>query len=66
MTGFPIKLGMTENVLDTGRYGLPVLGFGILRRSTAYIHIGVSRHFLHPVGRIRQHDGPKESGLFVF
>ena len=33
-----------------------VLGFGILRRSTAYIHIGVLRHFLHPVGRFHQHD----------
>ncbi len=34
----------------------PVLGFGILRRSTAYIHIGVSRHFLLRVGRFHQHD----------
>jgi len=50
MTGFPIKLGMTECVLDAGRYGLPVL----------------TRHFLHPVGRIRQHDGPKESGMLVY
>ena len=33
-----------------------VLGFGILRRSTAYINIGVSRHFPHPVGRFHQHD----------
>ena len=66
MTGFPIKLGITECVLDAGRYRLRVLGFGILRRSTAYIHIGVSRYFLHPVGCIRQHDEPKESGLFVF
>ena len=34
-----------------------VLGFGILRRPTAYIHIGVSRHFPHPVGRFCRHDG---------
>ena len=44
------------NRLETGRYGLHVLGFGILRRSTAYIHIGVTRHFPRPVGRIRQYD----------
>ena len=35
----------------------PVLGFGILRRPIAYIHIGVSRHFPRPVGRLRQYDG---------
>ena len=34
-------------LLDAGRYGLPVLGFGILRRSTAYIHIGPSRDTSH-------------------
>ena len=50
MTGFPIKLGMTECVLDAGRYGLPVL----------------TRHFLHPVGRIRQHDGADKTDVLVF
>ena len=40
-----------------GRFGRPVLGFGVLCRPIAYIHVGVPRHFPRPVGRIRQYDG---------
>ena len=55
-TGAGAESSQIIYLLDAGRYGYPVLGFGILRRPAAYIHVGVSRHFLHPVGRFHRHD----------
>jgi len=43
-------------VVDAGHFGLHVLGNCSCIALLLYIPVHISRHFLHPVGRIHQHD----------
>ena len=43
-------------LLDAGRFGLHVLGNCSCIALLLYIPVQISRHFLHPVDRIHQHD----------
>jgi len=54
-----------NNLLDAGLFGLHVLGNCSCIALLLYIPVHISRHFLHPVGRIHQHDGDRTISKFL-